>query len=249
MDRLGHSVNRLWWLCGFRFETAERETMMRASLALVLALGACPATSLAATKYPEQKAKLEQQLRTQFVPTKVNSDLAVVDSPGTVLILHKDNLRAIPPNLAGYYDNILKDGYLTHGTFFNKVIATRFIRAFNSAEQFYVLNFVAEEDKVLVLLMSRTSGNGSVPYKADVQFLFPKGYLADVTLSQVQAAIGEVFSVDLPAPPPSAQIVQRFREQYPLTRVGLNGVVVQAGTVLVVHEDGLKAIPASYQEY
>jgi hypothetical protein len=221
--------------------------MMRASLALVLALGACSATSLAATKFPEQKAKLEQQLKAQFVPTTVNPD-GTFGTPGTVLVLRKPDLGAVPGNAAAYYTNSLKDGRLTHPALANIVFKRDVIRTFPVGSRFYVMNLGVKDDAVVVLLFSCTA-YGGMPYKADVQFPFPKGYLADVTLSQIQAAIGEVFSVDWPAPPPSAQIVQQFREQYPLTRVGTNGVVVQAGTVLVVHEDGLKAIPASYQEY
>ncbi|MGA9055020.1 MAG: hypothetical protein WB763_00760 [Terriglobia bacterium] len=45
---------------------------------------------------------------------------------------------------------------------------------------------------------------------------------------------------------PSPSIEQQLRKQYALTRVGGNGVVVQAGTVLIVQADGIKANPASY---
>ena len=45
---------------------------------------------------------------------------------------------------------------------------------------------------------------------------------------------------------PSQSVEQQLRKQYVLTRVGTNGVVVQAGTVLTVQEDGIKASPASY---
>ena len=48
---------------------------------------------------------------------------------------------------------------------------------------------------------------------------------------------------------PKPTIDQQLRKQYPLTRVGTNGVVTQAGTVLAVQEDGIKAIPATYQGY
>lgn len=48
----------------------------------------------------------------------------------------------------------------------------------------------------------------------------------------------------------SQNLEQRIRSQYRLTRVGTNGVVVgQAGSVLVLQQDGLKAIPASYGPY
>jgi hypothetical protein len=44
----------------------------------------------------------------------------------------------------------------------------------------------------------------------------------------------------------SQSIEQQLRKQYVLTRVGANGVVLQAGTVLTVQADGIKANPASY---
>ena len=42
---------------------------------------------------------------------------------------------------------------------------------------------------------------------------------------------------------------QQLRKQYAITNVGMNGVVIRPGTVLVVQEDGLKSVPASYQGY
>jgi hypothetical protein len=45
--------------------------------------------------------------------------------------------------------------------------------------------------------------------------------------------------------PPKPNIEQQLRNQYQLTRVGANGVVVQAGSVLVVQQDNIKANPAS----
>jgi hypothetical protein len=44
-------------------------------------------------------------------------------------------------------------------------------------------------------------------------------------------------------------IEQQIRAQYPITRVGANGTVLHAGTVLVIQVDGIRAIPASYQWY
>ncbi len=48
----------------------------------------------------------------------------------------------------------------------------------------------------------------------------------------------------------SQNVEQQLRSQYRVTRVGTNGAVVgQAGTVLVIQQDGLSAIPASYGKY
>ena len=44
-------------------------------------------------------------------------------------------------------------------------------------------------------------------------------------------------------------IDQQLRKQYAAARVGSNGVVTQPGSVLVIQEDGIKAVPASYQGY
>jgi hypothetical protein len=49
---------------------------------------------------------------------------------------------------------------------------------------------------------------------------------------------------------PSQGFEQQLRSQYQLTRVGGNGTVVgQPGAILVMQEDGLTAIPASYGPY
>jgi hypothetical protein len=48
----------------------------------------------------------------------------------------------------------------------------------------------------------------------------------------------------------SQNVEQQLRSQYRVTRVGTNGTVVgQAGTILIVEQDGLNAIPASYGKY
>ncbi len=44
---------------------------------------------------------------------------------------------------------------------------------------------------------------------------------------------------------PKPNVEQQLRNQYQLTRVGANGVVVQAGSVLVVQQDNIKANPAA----
>ncbi len=43
---------------------------------------------------------------------------------------------------------------------------------------------------------------------------------------------------------PGAGVEQQLRSQLPLTLVGANGVVVREGTVLVVQQDGINALPA-----
>src|ERR1039458_3341831 len=49
---------------------------------------------------------------------------------------------------------------------------------------------------------------------------------------------------------PGPSIEQQLRSQYHLTRVGANGTIIgQAGSVLVMQEDGLTAIPASFVTY
>ena len=61
-----------------------------------------------------------------------------------------------------------------------------------------------------------------------------------------------ILSVCLPrlqGQAPSQGIDQQLRQQYVLTRVGTNGVVVHAGTVLTVQADGIKSSPASYSVF
>ena len=180
---------------------------MKASLALALALGTLlPATVPAATKYPEQKAKLEQQLKAQYPLTTLTRDGRGISKAGTVLVLQKNDLGAVPGNAVAYYTNNFKAGRLTHPALANMFFKPEVIKTFGSGEQFFVTNFEAKDDAVVVLLFSYNTYDDML-YKADVQFQFPKGYLADVTLNQVQAAIGEVFAVAPPPPPPTEQTV------------------------------------------
>ena len=48
----------------------------------------------------------------------------------------------------------------------------------------------------------------------------------------------------LPGQTPGAGIEQQLRSQYRIASVGNNGVVVRAGTVVVVQQDGITALPA-----
>jgi hypothetical protein len=180
---------------------------MKASLALALALGTLlPATVPAATKYPEQKAKLEQQLKAQYPLTTLTRDGSGISKAGTVLVLQKNDLGAVPGNAVAYYTNNFKAGRLTHPALANMFFKPEVIKTFASGEQFFVMNFEAKDDAVVVLLFTYNTYDDML-YKADVQFQFPKGYLADVTLNQVQAAIGEVFAVAPPPPPTAEQTV------------------------------------------
>ena len=181
--------------------------MVKASLALVLAFGTLlPATGLAATKYPEQKAKLEQQLKAQYPLTTLTRDGRGISKAGTVLVLRKNDLGAVPGNAVAYYTNNFKAGRLTHPALANMFFKPEVIKTFGSGEQFFVMNIEAKDDAVVVLLFSYNTYDDML-YKADVQFQFPKGYLADVPLNQVQAAIGEVFTVAPPPPPTAEQTV------------------------------------------
>jgi len=62
--------------------------------------------------------------------------------------------------------------------------------------------------------------------------------------------IGIAFlGVGLPGLSEQAQspgLEQQLKSQYPVTRVGANGAVVHAGTVLRVLKDGIRSMPASY---
>ncbi len=175
--------------------------MRRVSVALVFVLGVlCPTITRAAEKFPEQKAKLEQQLKAAYVPTTVVRK--AVDKPGTVLLLRKAELKAVPANAPAYYDNVLKAGRLTHQTFGNILFKKDTIQDLAVGEPFYVLNAYATDSSVVVLLLS-CNAYDNVVYKADVQFPFPKGFLADVTFSRVQEALAEVFEVAPPAGAPT----------------------------------------------
>lgn len=63
----------------------------------------------------------------------------------------------------------------------------------------------------------------------------------------------ETFGASLFAAPqdqtPKPSIEQQLRKQYAVSRLGINGVVTLAGTVLVVQQDNIKSNPADRQLY
>ena len=205
---------------GYTVRQRKRGIMMKASWALVLVvLGTLsPAIGLAAKKNPEEKAKLERQMKAQYTLTTLAGDGSVKGTPGTILVLRKDNLNAVPGNAIAYYTNVLKGGGLTHPAMANIFFKAEIIRTFASGEQFFVIDCQAKDDAVVLFLFSYNTYD-SMLYKADVQFPFPKGYLADVTFSQVQEAIGEAFPV---APPP--QIEQTAQAVEPAPAASVPGV-------------------------
>src|ERR1019366_10723420 len=89
-------------------------------------------------------------------------------TPGTVLVLRKPDLGAVPGNAAAYYTNSLKDGRLTHPALANIVFKRDVIKTFPVGSRFYVMNLFVKDDAVVVLLFSCTA-YGGMPYKADVQ--------------------------------------------------------------------------------
>ena len=210
---------------------------MKASLVLIVAvLGMLrPAIGLAAKKNPEEKAKLERQMKTQYTLTTLAGDGSVKGTPGTVLVLRKNNLNAVPGNAIAYYTNVLKGGGLTHPAMANIFFNAEIVKTFASGEQFFVIDCQVKDDAVVLFLFSYNTYDG-VLYKADVQFPFPKGYLADVTFSQVQEAIGEAFTV---APPPQTEQTAQAVEPAPAASVP--GVYLRrgkAGDYLEIKTDG-----------
>src|ERR1039458_9563394 len=71
--------------------------------------------------------------------------------------------------------------------------------------------------------------------------------------NRATSAIGVIGTVILSASLPSLQgqapspgLEEQLKSQYAVTRVGANGVLVHAGTVLKVLKDGIRSMPASY---
>src|SRR4051794_1404007 len=73
------------------------------------------------------------------------------------------------------------------------------------------------------------------------------GLLVSVaTLAILSATV--LLSAQAPMPAPGVTLA--LRSQYRLTRVGINGMVIgQAGSVVLIQEDGLVAIPAAFGKY
>jgi len=159
---------------------------------------------------------LKDQLEAQFSIAKVQTNGTVLQA-GTVLVIQKAGIQAFPPDNALVARNTYKDGELhaPSGKMRGLVkwgdalvkskqsLTESEARALHVGEKVYVtdiaVNSEKKRDMIDFTIVECDSCNGATQissYKAQVDFEFAKGALANPSVSQIEDTIGNVFTID-----------------------------------------------------
>jgi len=146
---------------------------------------------------------LEDELRTRYKPVRMGyggAGLTVVE-PGTVLVLQKGGILAVPPSSLVIAPGTYKDGEIHPPNALLRAALGDNTRLLTAGEKVYVskISVNLKSDKVALTIIECDTCNGAEfsSYKAEVVFQFPKGYVDTADAAKIQQTIGEVLAFDI----------------------------------------------------
>jgi hypothetical protein len=173
--------------------------MRATTLAVVLIAGSVPASLPAAPEGQSQKLNLEQQLQSQYPPTKLAGDKLQIAQPGSVLLVQMNGMFASPLNEFAF-TNTYKDGRIKRSVASALIHDPKTSRELQVGEKVYLLKTEVKDSAVVFSVQSCIACDGSeadlvqMAYRASLTFQFPKGYLEITDFAEIQRTIGQVFT-------------------------------------------------------
>jgi hypothetical protein len=159
-----------------------------------------------AAQHAAPASTLQDDLKAIYKPAKLGTDSSGtrVVQPGTVLTVQLGGMLGVPPISLVVPAANYKDGELHEPGGFAKASAGQNTKLIDIGEKVYVLKVEAKlkDDKVTVTFIECDECNGvqqPSSYKSQVNFQFPKGYLAQAAADQVQDLINKVLAPEQPA--------------------------------------------------
>jgi hypothetical protein len=171
--------------------------MRTTTLAVVLIAGSVPASLPAAPQAQSHKLSVEQQLQSQYPPTKLAGDKLRITQPGSVLQVQMNGMFASPMNEFAFM-NTYKDGRIKRSAASAIIHDAKTSRELQAGEQVYLLKTEVKDSGIVFSLQSCIACDGSdveMAYRASLTFQYPKGYLETTDFAQIQRTIGQVFTV------------------------------------------------------
>jgi hypothetical protein len=173
--------------------------MRATTLAAVLIAGSVPASLPAAPQAQSHKLSVEQQLQSQYPPTKLAGDKLRITQPGSVLLVQMNGMFASPLNEFAFM-NTYKDGRIKRSAASALIHDAKTSRELQAGEQVYLLKTEVKDSGIVFSLQSCIACDGSevdpqMAYRASLTFQYPKGYLETTDFAQIQRTIGQVFTV------------------------------------------------------
>ena len=173
--------------------------MRATTLAVVLIAGSVPASPSAAPEGQGQKLSIEQQLQSQYPPTKLAGDKLQIAQPGSVLLVQVNGMFASPLNEFAFA-NTYKDGRIKRSVASTLIHDPKLSRELQVGEKVYLLKSEVKDSGIVFSVQSCIACDGSevdlvqMAYRASLTFQFPKGYAETTGFAQIQRTIGQVFS-------------------------------------------------------
>ena len=173
--------------------------MRATTLAAVLIAGSVPASLPAAPEGQGQKPNIEQQLQSQYPPTKLAGDKLQIAQPGSVLLVQMNGMFASPLNEFAF-TNTYKDGRIKRSVASTLIHDAKTSRELQVGEKVYLLKTEVKDSGIVFSVQSCIACDGSevdlvqMAYRASLTFQFPKGYLETTDFAQIQRTVGQVFA-------------------------------------------------------
>lgn len=156
---------------------------------------------LAAAASAQSPVTLQEQLDAQYKVAKIAGAGTVVVEAGTLLVVQKPGIKAMPFNAipkcpARFENNTL---HLATGFFCTSAMALQ--NYFQKGNKVYPLKIeiIPAKEKISFRVVSCDECNGVDPpsgLKGDVEFEFPKGYLEKASAGEIEDTIGQVFAIN-----------------------------------------------------
>lgn len=175
-----------------------RHDTRQSCCALVMGVSAImlPAAVGAAQAY----VTLQDQLNAQYKVAKMAGSGAVVVEPGTVLVVEKAGIKAMPFRAIPKCPAKFEGNTLHMATGFLCTSAMALQDYFQKDNKVYPLKIEVNpgKEKITFRVVSCDECNGVDPptgLKGDVEFEFPKGYLEKTSAGDIEDTIAQVFAI------------------------------------------------------
>jgi hypothetical protein len=178
-----------------------RHNMYRSWAVVIPAAALAAVMLLAAVAGAQTPVTLQDQLEAQYKVAKIAGGGSVVVEAGTVLVVQKPGIKAMPyraiPKCAAKFEN--NTLHLATGFFCASAMALQ--DYFQKGNKVYPLKIEVNPAKEMIIfrVVSCDECNGVNPptgLKGDVEFEFSKGYLEKASAGEIEDTIGQVFAIN-----------------------------------------------------
>jgi hypothetical protein len=213
---------------------------------LAVTVAASSLSAVAQTTDP--KAELRQKLLAQFTLTKLNDDRSDIVTQGTMALLHKGGIGLVPTSLTPPETSTYKNGKVSasfmesyravHNTRVSSDGNLKALTLREGAQAWVTAIMVETEGVTFRFFAGKVNGTG---YYGDLRFPFPNDAMPSA--DDVLKTIAEVVT---PLSSSNPAISNFLKQTFVLTRLtGDQTDIAKAGSVLVLHKDGLILYPGS----